>query len=452
MIKQQGPIRNRLEDILTRLDARRDQERTYVTLYPHSARAEAGAADARFAAGKSLGPMDGKIISIKDLFDIAGEPTLAGSVIRRQEAAATEDAVIVRRLRDAGAIILGKTHMTEFAFTAVGLNLHYPVPGNAFDAALIPGGSSSGAAVSAAEGTCDIAIGSDTGGSVRIPAALNGIVGFKPTARRVPLVGAFPLAPSLDSIGPLAGTVADCALADAIMAGEVPSPLQTVPLSELKVGIPRGRLFQDTQTDILAAFDQVVGRLRKADCEIVDVMIDDLLEEFRQATQIGSIAGIEASRVHAGWLNDENPLVDERVTSTLRRRAQVNTADLEAILDTRVVLAQRMDERIAGFDSILLPATPISAVPIATVETDEFEYRRVEDLLLRNTQVANQFDLSAITLPLRTTSLPAGIMLMGANGGDRRLLDTAAAVEVLLATLGLPNDTDESAGLEPQLL
>ena len=139
------------------------------------------------------GPLDGAIVSIKDLLDVAGEPTLAGSLMRRDAAPAAEDALVVKRLRRAGAVIVGKTAMTEFAFTALGINPHYGTPGNAADPALIPGGSSSGAGVSAAEGTSEIAIGSDTGGSVRVPAALNGVVGFKPTARRVPLDGAFPL-------------------------------------------------------------------------------------------------------------------------------------------------------------------------------------------------------------------------------------------------------------------
>lgn len=429
---QQGPVRTRLDQILERLDERRDRERVYVALYPETARAEADAADERLATGNSLGPMDGKIISIKDLFDVAGEPTLAGSVIRRHEPAATEDAVIVRRLRAAGAVIIGKTHMTEFAFTAVGLNPHYPVPGNAWNDALIPGGSSSGAAVAVAEGTCDIAIGSDTGGSVRIPAALNGVVGFKPTARRITLEGAFPLSPSLDSVGPLAGSVADCALADAIMAGEPPARLSPPQLLGLTFAIPRGRLLAENKADILAAFDDAVGLLAAAGCTIIDVVIDDLLEDLRQATQIGSIAGIEASRVHASWLNDLEPDVDERVTTTLRRRASVSAADEAALLSRRKALAIAMNARITGIDAVLLPTTPIPAVSIASVEADEAEYRRVEDLLLRNTQVANQFDLTAITLPLPGTNAPAGLMLMAENGSDRTLLCLSSAVEALL--------------------
>lgn len=433
MIQGQTPVRTRLEAILDRLHVRRDRERTFMTLYERSARIEADAADVRLAQGKSLGALDGKIISIKDLFDVAGEPTLAGSIIRRNAAPATKDTEIVRRLRAAGAVIIGKTHMTEFAFTAVGLNPHYPVPGNARDERLIPGGSSSGAAVSVAEGTCEIAIGSDTGGSIRIPAALNGLVGFKPTARRIPLDGAFPLSPSLDSIGPLASSVEACALADAIMAGEIPQLPSSVPLAGLKIGIPRGRLLETLDDSVAAAYEQVLSRLAKAGCIVTDIAIDDLLEDLAQATRIGSIAGIEASRIHADWLIEEDAPVDIRVSTTLRKRALVSAADEAALLARRATLAIRMNVRLSALDAVALPTTPIVAAPIETVEANEDDYQRIEGLLLRNTQVANQFDLTAITLPVSGFFPPVGFMLMGAHGSDERLLGIACSVEALLS-------------------
>lgn len=432
MSQSTTPVRDHLEQILARLDARGDNEKTYVKLYAESARAEADAADRRRQIGATLGPLDGRIVSIKDLFDIAGEPTLAGSIIKRTAAVPQQDAVIVKRLRAAGAVIVGKTHMTEFAFTAVGLNPHYPVPGNATDESLIPGGSSSGAAVAAAEGTCDIAIGSDTGGSVRIPAALNGLVGFKPTASRVSLDGAFPLAPSLDSIGPLAYSVADCAAADAIMAGETATTLVARPVAGLRIGVPRGQLLAGLSTAIAAAFEASLDRLAAAGADLVECSIDDLIDRLRQATAIGSIAGLEASRVHADWLSDEAAPVDTRVSLTLRRRLLTPQAALDALLETRAGLARAMDERLSAYDLIVLPTTPIAAVSIASVETNETEYDRVEGLLLRNCQVANQFDLTAITLPMPGLTRPAGLMLVGRNGTDRTLLATAASVETLL--------------------
>lgn len=426
------PARDHLELILAKLDARRDSEKAYVKLYAESARAEADAADRRRQAGTALGPLDGKIVSIKDLFDIIGEPTLAGSIIKRTAPAPQRDAVIVERLRAAGAVIIGKTHMTEFAFTAVGLNPHYPVPGNATDESLIPGGSSSGAAVAAAEGTCDIAIGSDTGGSVRIPAALNGLVGFKPTASRVPLDGAFPLAPSLDSIGPLGHTVDDCAAADAIMAGEPATALVPRPIAGLRIGLPRGQLLAGLSTAVAHAFAASLERLAAAGAVLVDCRIDDLIDSLRKATAIGSIAGLEASRLHADWLSDRDAPVDVRVSSTLRRRSLTPQKALDALLAARADLAQAMDERLSAYDLIVLPTTPIAAVPIASVAGDEAEYDRVEGLLLRNCQVANQFDLTAITLPMPGLTRPAGLMLMGRKRTDRALLAIAATVEDVL--------------------
>ncbi len=429
-----SPARDRLEQTLSRLNDRRGEEKVFVRVYAESARAEADAADRRRRAGASLGPLDGKIVSIKDLFDVTGEPTLAGSIIRRDAPPAQSDALAVERLRAAGAVIIGKTHMTEFAFTAVGLNPHYPVPGNATDEGLIPGGSSSGAGVSAAEGTCDIAIGSDTGGSIRIPAALNGIVGFKPTASRVPLDGAFPLSPSLDTLGPLARTVADCILADAVMAGAQPMPLVARPIAGLRIGVPRGRLLEDLSPEIADAFAASLDRLARSGAEIVDCAFDDLIQGLREATKIGSIAGLEASRIHAGWLGDEAAPVDDRVKAPLRRRLAVPDAAIADLLETRRALAGAMNERISGYDLIALPTTPIAAVPIASVEADEAEYDRVEGLLLRNCQVANQFDLNAITLPIPGCTRPAGLMLMGRNGTDAHVLATALSVEALLRT------------------
>ncbi|MDI7863134.1 amidase [Rhizobiaceae bacterium n13] len=426
------PTRDRLEQTLAQLDARAGRERAFVKLYPASARAEADSSDRRMREGRSLGPLDGKIVSIKDLFDIAGEQTLAGSIIRRAAPVAPADAAIVRRLRAAGAVIIGKTHMTEFAFTAVGLNPHHPVPGNAIDPALVPGGSSSGAGVSVAEGTCDIAIGSDTGGSVRIPAALNGVCGFKPTAARIPLAGAFPLSPSLDSIGPLAHTVAECAIADAVMAGDLPQPVVQLQLSGLRVAVPSGRLMEQLDPTIESAFAGTCRRLEKAGVQISDIHIDDLLETLAEATRIGSIAGIEASRIHADWLADASAPVDGRVASSLRRRLLVPQAAADALLATRRELVRAMDERLSAVDIVLLPTTPIGAVPIATVSADETTYQHVEGLLLRNTQVANQFDLTAITLPMPALARPAGAMLMGRNQTDGFLLRAASAVEALL--------------------
>ncbi|TIQ38345.1 MAG: amidase [Mesorhizobium sp.] len=426
-------VRDRLEATLSRLAGRTAGEKVYTKLYAEAARAAAAAADARQKAGVSLGPLDGTIVSIKDLFDVVGEPTRAGSLMLASAQPAARDAAIVRRLRQAGAVILGKTNMTEFAFTAIGDNLHYGTPGNAADASLIPGGSSSGAAVAVGEGSSDISIGSDTGGSVRIPASLNGVVGFKPTARRVPLAGAFPLSATLDSIGPLARRVADCAVADAIMAGEEPMALQPIPLNGLRIGIPRGVLLGETQPEVLDAFDRSVRAVEQAGAYVADLPIDDLIAGMRSATKRASIASMEGAEVHADWLaTGASAPVDPHVSGPLSRALTIPASAYIRTIRRRTELVAAMEERLQAVDVLALPTVPMVAPSIAAMAGDEELRDRTEGLLLRNTQVANQFDLCAISLPMPGTKLPAGLMLVARHGHDRRLLGIAVAVEALL--------------------
>ena len=427
-------VRDRLEIILSRLANRAADEKVYTKLYAEAARATADASDSRRKAGASLGPLDGTIVSIKDLFDVAGEPTRAGSLMLANAAPAARDAVIVGRLRRAGAVILGKTNMTEFAFTAIGDNLHYGTPGNAADASLIPGGSSSGAGVAVGEGTSEISIGSDTGGSVRIPASLNGVVGFKPTARRVPLGGAFPLSMTLDSIGPLARSVADCAAADAVMAGEEPLPLRPLSLAGQRVGVARGMLFRETQMEVAAAFEASIRRIEQAGARVVDLSIDDLVAEMRLATRRATIASMEGAEVHADWLaTGALAPVDPHVTGPLSRALTVPASAYIRTIRRRGDLVATMGERLEAIDVLALPSTPMVAPTIAALTGHDALRDEIEGLLLRNTQVANQFDLCAISLPMPDMAPPAGLMLMGRHGDDHHLLRTAAEVETLLA-------------------
>ncbi|MET2830193.1 amidase [Mesorhizobium shangrilense] len=426
-------IRDRLEIILSRLANRVADEKVYTKLYAEAARAAADASDARNRAGVTLGPLDGTIVSIKDLFDVAGEATTAGSLMLRTAAPAQCDAAIVSRLRQAGAVIIGKTNMTEFAFTAIGDNQHCGTPGNAADASRIPGGSSSGAGVSVGEGTSEISIGSDTGGSIRIPASLNGVVGFKPTARRVPLIGAFPLSGTLDSIGPLARTVAQCAAADAVMAGEMPAALASIALSGLRIGIPRGVLFENTESEVAAAFAHCLGKIEQAGAGVSDLSIDDLIADLRAVTKRGSIAAMEGAEVHADWLAAGASVpVDPHVSGPLSRAAMLPAPVYIRALRRRTTLAAAMDERLSSIDVLALPTTPVTAPTIVSMAEDVELRDHIEGLLLRNTQVANQFDLCAISLPMPGTALPAGLMLVARNGGDHKLLRIAAEVEALL--------------------
>ncbi|UVF19965.1 amidase [Microvirga terrae] len=427
-------IRDKLETILTRLAGRAADERVFLRVYEDAARVAADAADARRRAGLSLGPLDGTIVSIKDLFDVAGETTLAGSIALRDAPPAARDAVVVRRIRQAGAVIVGRTNMVEFAFSGLGLNPHYGTPGNAADPSRIPGGSSSGAGVSVAEGTSEIAIGTDTGGSVRIPAALNGVVGFKPTAHRVPLDGTLPLSPSLDSIGPLARTVQDCAFADAVMAGEEPRVLAPHPLAGLRIGVPRGRLFAQSEPMVDRAFEASLAVLSRAGARVADHAIEDLLDAMADTTVAASIASIEASEVHADWLDAKAAEMDPRVRWWIARSGTVPAPIYIRMLRRRRALAAAMDARLSSIDVLALPATAIAAPLTAPLEADDKLYNRTDALILRNTMFGNQFDLTAISLPLPRTERPVGLMLVARHGQDQRLLDIAASVEAVLAS------------------
>src|SRR5947207_986687 len=263
--------RERLEAALARIaDPAGEGARACLTVYAQSARMAADAADARASSALSLGLLDGAVVSIKDLFDVQGEPTRAGSTFLAHAPPAAQDAPVVRRLRAAGAVILAKTNMTEFAFSGLGLNPHYGTPGNPADRSRIPGGSSCGAAVAVADAMCEIAVGTDTGGSTRIPAALCGIVGYKPSQWRVPREGAFPLSFMLDSIGPLARTVADCARADAVMAGDESAELEPASVAGLRLGIPQGMLLKDFDNTVGTRFGAAKKKLANAGLRLSD--------------------------------------------------------------------------------------------------------------------------------------------------------------------------------------
>src|SRR5215468_8494706 len=263
---------DRLEAALGRIDDPQGEgARACLTVYRDQAKAAADAADARAKAGVSLGPIDGTIVSIKDLFDVAGEVTRVGSKVFAEEGKpAAADAPVVRRLRAGGAIIIAKTNMSEFAYSGIGTNPHFGTPANPADRKRVPGGSSSGAAVAAADGMCEIAIGTDTGGSCRIPGALCGIVGYKPSRQRVPTDGAFPLSYSIDSIGPIARSVEACAKADAVMAGDRFEPTDPAPLAGLRMGVLQGFPIENLDETVAKRFPQALDRLKRAGVRLSD--------------------------------------------------------------------------------------------------------------------------------------------------------------------------------------
>jgi aspartyl-tRNA(Asn)/glutamyl-tRNA(Gln) amidotransferase subunit A len=426
--------RDRLEQALTRIaDPSGEGARACLTIYADTARQAADAADARAKAGKTLGPMDGVIVSIKDLFDVKGEVTRAGSkVLAGEGLVAKSDAPTIARLKAAGAVIAAKTNMSEFAFSGVGANPHYGTPGNPFDRSRVPGGSTSGGAVAVADGMCEIAIGTDTGGSTRIPAALCGIVGWKPSKPRVPTDGAFPLSFTLDSIGPMARTVADCALADAIMAGEKPAALEPASLSGLKLGIWQGVPFDGVDSTVTASWSAAAARLGKAGVRLSDETIA-LIEDMVQVNAKGGFAPTEAFFIHRERLKRDGAGVDQLIRTRIERGGTVPAYDYIDMAQSRKRLVQTMDARLEGLDALVLPTTAIVAPKIAEVAAAD-EFGRKNAMLLRNTSMINFFDLCAISLPLpRDGGLSTGLMLVGRNGSDAKLFRIAAAVEKLFA-------------------
>ena len=425
--------RDRLEQALARIaDPTGEGGRACLTVYARPARAAADAADARAADGVSLGPLDGAIVSIKDLFDVAGEPTRAGSKILAEEAKlAAADAPVVRRLRAAGAVIVAKTNMTEFALGGIGANPHFGTPGNPSDRARVPGGSSSGAAVTAADGMCEIAIGTDTGGSVRIPAGLCGIVGFKPSRQRVPTEGAFPLSTTLNSIGPLARSVADCAKADAVLSGGDFAAPEPIALAGLRFGIVQGLPLESLDQTVTASFAAALKSLSAAGVRLTDETLP-LLDEMREVNAYGGIVQPEACAVHRDRLKRRGADIDPNVRVRLERGGAVSGPDYVDMMQARTRLVRAMDERLAAFDAVVMPTTPIVAPTLAEV-ADPKDYAARNTLVLRNTSIGNFFDLCGVSLPLKA-KLPVGLMLMARNGHDRVLLRIAAAVEKAFAS------------------
>ncbi len=410
-------------------------KRTFLKVHAEQARAAADFHDTMRRNSAAASPFAGIPVSIKDLFDIAGDITTAGSVVLRDAPPAKRDAPAVSRLKAAGFIPIGRTNMTEFAFSGLGINPHYGTPANAYDRKnkRIPGGSSSGAAVSVTDGMAAAALGTDTGGSCRIPAALCGLVGFKPTAKRVPLDGAVPLSSSLDSIGPIAASVACCATLDAVLAGDDMRPLREFPLTGLRLAVPQTLVFDGIDADVARAFAAARTALSEAGARIVDLPLREL-SELGQINSKGGFGAAEASAFHRPLIESKAALYDPRVLSRILRGREQDAADYIDLVRARADFIRRVRAIVAPFDALLLPTVPIVAPRIAALN-DEIAYRDINLLLLRNPTIANFLDTCAISLPChRPGEAPVGLMLIGQHGGDARLFDIAAAVEKLLGS------------------
>ncbi|MBX3599348.1 MAG: amidase [Rubrivivax sp.] len=402
----------------------------FTTLLPEQARAAARAADEALAAGRALPPLAGLPVSVKDLYDLAGRTTMAGSLLRAGAPPATQDAAAVARLRAAGAAIVGLTNMSEFAFSGVGINPHHGTPRNPADAAVarVPGGSSSGAAVSVALGLAVAGLGSDTGGSIRIPAALCGLVGFKSTQRRTPLAGAFPLSFTLDTVCAMARSVADCLLVDGVLAGAPLAP-PARGAAGLRLALPQTLVLDALEPAVAAAFERGLRALSAAGARIVEIPLAELAE-IAQINAPGGLSPIEAWAVHREAMATQRARFDPRVAARIAQGEGVSAADYIVLLQRRQDWIARVTARLQGFDAMLCPSVPIVAPPIADLVADDAAFFRANGLLLRNTFTTNFLDGCAFSLPCQAAGeLPVGLMLAAPGGHDEALAGVALAVE-----------------------
>jgi aspartyl-tRNA(Asn)/glutamyl-tRNA(Gln) amidotransferase subunit A len=425
--------RELVEQALARItDPAGEGASAFIKVYAESARAEADYCDRLRKTGVRRSPIDGLPVSLKDLFDVAGDATRAGSRILNKQA--REDAGAVARLRAAGAIFVGRTNMVEFAFGGVGLNPHYGTPKNPWDrkSGRVPGGSSSGAGVAQADGMCVMALGSDTRGSIRQPAALCGVAGFKPTARRVPREGAFPLSFTLDSVGPLANSIACCAAYDAVLAGEQEPTLVELPAKGLRLLVPKSSALEDLDPEVEKAFQRALQRLSAAGAVLAEIAVP-AFDRQDQYFKGGGIAGAEVVCIHKPFA-DRIAEYDPRVGKRIAMGTTLSGAEYVALLELRAAFMREVERLAAPYDAIVMPTTPCIAPTIAQASASDEDYFRWNFRIMRNNGLANFLDGCAATLPCHTPgTAPVGFMVCGTAGRDRHVLAVAAAVERTLS-------------------
>ena len=385
----------------------------------------------------AIGALAGLPVSVKDLFDVQDQVTLAGSTALTGAAPAVADCPAVARLRKAGGLIAGRTNMSEFAFSGVGINPHYGSPANPADpeVARITGGSSSGAAVSVATGAAFVGLGSDTGGSIRIPAALCGLVGFKSTASLVPTKGALPLSTTLDTVCALTRSVRDAVTVHEILADRRVT-LAGKPLSASRFAVARTLMQDGLDESVVLAFDNSLRVLRAAGAQVIEIPLAEL-SELANINASGGLSAAESYAWHRELIANKQALYDPRVALRILKGASMSAADYIDLLAARHNWMGRMNVLLAGFDAVLSPTVPMVAPPLAGLIDDDVNFFRVNGLLLRNTAVVNMLDGCAISVPCfapphKATQLPVGLMLWQAALHDDALLDTSLQVEAAL--------------------
>ena len=412
--------------------------RVFIALDADKVRAQARASDLMRKAGVVPSPLAGLPVSLKDLFDVAGERTGAGSVVLRDSQPKAVDAPVVARLRAAGAIIFGRTNLTEFAFSGIGINPHHGTPRAPYDRSTghVPGGSSSGGAVSVADGMAIIGMGTDTGGSTRIPAAFCGVVGYKPTKRRIPTDGVFPLSMSLDSVGPMGPSVACCAICDAVLAGEPAQAPEPAELSGLRLAIPQTLVLDALDEHVAKDFTRVLDQLSAAGARLVDTPLT-AFGEMNEINRAGGIAPMEAYYVHRELLERDGERYDQRVRWRILGGGKATAADYLWTLERRRDWIVRVSRELWNYDAMLMPTVACTAPPIAPLLADDDLFRRTNARVLRNTSVINFLDGCALSIPShRPGAAPTAIMACGTAGADARIFAIGMAIESVLQARG----------------
>jgi aspartyl-tRNA(Asn)/glutamyl-tRNA(Gln) amidotransferase subunit A len=405
--------------------------RTFIRRFDDEARAAARAAD----RAPSLA-LAGLAVSIKDLFDVQGQPTTAGSRVLAGAAPAAADAPAVARLRAAGAALVGHTNMSEFAFSGVGINPHHGVPVNAATAPLdatprVPGGSTSGGATSVATGAAWAALGSDTGGSIRIPAALQGLVGFKCSARLVPTEGCIPLSFTLDTACAITRSVRDAVLMHELLAARTVRH-EARPLHELRLALPTTLMLDGLDAGVARAFERALERLRQAGARIDQIALPPL-DELARINAQGGFSAAESWAWHRARLAQHEAQYDPRVARRIKRGAEMGAADYIDLLQARRGWIARMNAALQGYDAMLSPTVPVVAPALQPLLDDDETFFAANALLLRNPTAINFLDGCALSLPCQAPGeLPVGLMVWSGALADDRVLETSLAIEAAL--------------------
>jgi len=423
--------RKLVEDCLAKIaDPKGEGQRVYMHVDKDAALAAADAMDALRKANAAPSRFAGIPVSIKDLFDIKGQVTRAGSRALDDSAPAEQDAPTVARLRAAGFVLIGRTNMVEFAYSGIGTNPHYGTPKGAWkrEVGHVPGGSSSGAGVSVLDGMAHAALGTDTGGSCRIPAAFNGIVGYKPTQRRVPLDGAVPLSFTLDSIGPLARSVACCAAMDAVLAGEPEFELKPRAIKGMRLAIPTTIAMDELDPVVSEVFERTIKLLTEKGALIERIEVP-AFNDIPVMSSKGGFTAAESFAWHRELLTAKGDVYDPRVSVRIARGEAMTAADYIDLLPMRRSLIARAEATMAPYDALVLPTCAIAPPSIAEMADDKV-FAKKNLMALRNCTLINMIDGCAISLPIsRKDEAPVGLMLAAAGGSDRRIFELAAGIE-----------------------